>query len=200
MFMPPAPCKCSACCPPLAAPVSVSGKGVTRMHAADQGAATPMPPCSDPLVGGRAVATVVPAASGSFSGGGCSGEVQLLSESGSALGCEEPTKQARGLSRPAPAPAGSRDAEIGERVFHELWPGGVHNGYSLDCKHHAGCKKACSFGKHMPRLTRKECRRRLLAWEAAGADLQGSVEEQIQQHKDLGMSRLLSAFEETVGN
>ena len=71
------------------------------------------------------------------------------------------------------------------RQFSQLWSKGVFFGYSLHCQHgHKDilgggivspllCKKSCLFGKAKPMLP-KECRRRLLEWERAGAEVTGS--------------------------
>ena len=91
------------------------------------------------------------------------------------------------------APPGSRAVEIDGRVFAELWPEGVHTGYSLACMWHAGCSRSCGFGKKA-NLSPSECRRRLLNWEWAGSDLQGTAVEMFDEHRQLGSSKLLSAF------
>ena len=101
-----------------------------------------------------------------------------------------------GRPRRAAALAGSRVVVHNGRTFCELWPDGSHSGYSLECKHHTDCVRDCTFGKKL-NMSPQECRRRLLAWESAGAGLTtGSLQQQIEAHARLGRSKLLSAFAE----
>ena len=131
------------------------------------------------------------ATGGGASGSGSSGD-------GVAGGVAEAAPKAKAQSKAKKtvvftysAPPGSRSVTIGGRELAELWPDQSHDGYNLACQYHTGCNRSCGFGKKLG-MSPIECRRRLLRWEVAGRDLQGSLEEKIAQHRELGSSKLLS--------
>ena len=137
------------------------------------------------------------ASGGASSSGGNGGSGGAASSSGAALPPPPPVRNRGGRPRNvvSHAPPGSRAVTFGGRMVHELWADGSHVGYSLMCKHHGlECVRDCGFGKRV-NMSPSECRRRLLAWEAAGAALTtGPLAQRIADHSMLGSSRLLSAF------
>ena len=87
----------------------------------------------------------------------------------------------------AVARPGSRQVTHDGLIFTELWSAGRMTGVSRLCRHH-GCIRDLTFGKKHP-MSYEEARRRLLAWEAAGA---GDV--QAAMHVALGRDPLLNRY------
>ena len=90
------------------------------------------------------------------------------------------------------APKGARKVIFDGQEFTELHPGGILQGYSIECLNHDQCVRDCSFGKRAP-MSPAECRRRLLAWRD---DVFGEAGELISmpEHKRRGGRPLLANY------
>ena len=96
-----------------------------------------------------------------------------------------PAKRAHRTVQSAAAKAlkNMREVVFDGQVYAELWPGGIHSGFSITCEC-CECSRSLSFlstTTYREIMSEEECRLRLVRWLRAGLDSAGQSHTHLQR-------------------